>query len=96
MKRLLKYSEWQDSFGNWYCNDVSDPAGIAGLWWTPARMLGISPVDFVALLIDRFAPDYIHYNEEKDVLTYSWRSITAQRKFKNWLNAEVRKHQFYI
>ena len=68
MKRLLRYEEWQGASGAWYCNDTSDLKSNRGKWWMPARMLNISPAEFIELLIDRFAPDYITYNQERDVL----------------------------
>lgn len=94
--KLLKYVEWQDASGNWLCNDTSDLCSPRALWWTPARMLGISPAEYVKLLIEKFHPDRIKYNQEANVLIYSWKNISDQRKFKNWLNAEARKHNYII
>lgn len=94
--QLLKYVEWQDASGNWLCNDTSDLCSMRGLWWVPARMLGISPAEYVQLLIDKFKPDYIRYNEEANVLVYSWRKQAAMRLFKNWLNAQARAHNFIL
>ena len=96
MKQLLKYVEWTDGIGNWYCNDTSDLMSPRALWWAPARMLNISPVDFVQLLIEKFKPDNIKYFEDKDVLIYSWKSQSQMRLFKNWLNAQARKCNFII
>lgn len=92
---LMKYTEWQGA-RNWYCGDTSDPKSIGAKWWAPARMLNISPAEFVQLLIDKFHPDFIQYNEERDVLVYSWRKQADMRLFKNWLNAQARKHNFNV
>lgn len=94
--KLLKYVEWQDGSGYWLCNDTSDPCSPRFLWWAPARMLGISPADYVKLLIEKFHPDRIKYNQEANVLIYSWKNINHMRLFKNWLNAEARKHNYII
>ena len=94
--QLLKYTEWSDGIGNWYVNDTSDLSSPRALWWAPARMLNISPVDYVQLLIERFHPDHIKYFEDNDVLIYSWRSLEAAREFKNWINAQARKVNFRI
>ena len=94
-QQLLKYSEWEQN-GNWHCNDVSDVASVRSRWWVPARMLGITPAEFVQLLIEKFKPDNIKYSQEADVLIYSWSKQADCRKFKNWLNAEVRKRQYII
>lgn len=93
--KLLKYVEWEQN-GNWYCNDTSDLCSVRAKWWAPARMLNISPAEFVQLLINDFHPDKIKYNQEANVLVYSWKNINACRAFKNWLNAQARKHNFII
>ena len=94
-KQLLKYVEWGET-GAWYCNDTSDLCSVRALWWTPARMLNISPAEYVQLLIERFHPDKIKYSEEHDVLIYSWRKQADMRAFKNWLNAEARKRNYIV
>ena len=94
--KILKYEEWTDGIGNWYCNDTSDLSGIAGLWWVPARMLNISSVEFVKMLIERFKPDDIKYFEDTDVLVYSWKSQAQMRVYKNWINAQARKYNFKV
>ena len=94
--QLLRYVEWEDASGNWLCNDTSDLCSIRAKWWAPARMLNISPAEYVELLITKFQPDRIRYSIEHDVLIFSWKNITAIRKFKNWLNAEARKHNYII
>lgn len=95
-KQLLKYTEWTDGCGNWLCNDLSDLQSIRSLWWAPARMLNLSPSDFVEMLIKDFKPDRIKYFEEADVLVYSWKSQAKMRVFKNWLNAQARKYNYII
>lgn len=96
MARVLKYEPWEDGLGNYHVNDCTDLKSIRGLWWIPARMLGISPAEYVELLVTRFKVDKIQYNEEADVLIYSWRSLQRARDFKNWLNAEARKRKFEL
>lgn len=93
--KLLKYVEWESN-GSWLCNDTSDLCSVRAKWWAPARMLNISPAEYVQLLIDQFHPDRIKYFEEADVLVYSWKNINDMRKYKNWLNAQARKHNFII
>jgi hypothetical protein len=94
--QLLKYVEWQDAGGNWLCNDTSDLCSPRALWWAPARMLNISPAEYVQLLINQFHPDRIKYFQDTDTLVYSWKNINDMRRFKNWLNAQARKYQFII
>lgn len=94
--QLLKYTEWQGDSGNWYCNDVTDLASFRSKWWAPARMMNISPTEYVQWLIDNFHPDNIIYNQEYDVLIYSWCKQTDMRLFKNKLNALARKYNYII
>ena len=96
MARLLRYEPWDDGCGNYAVNDCTDLKSIRGLWWVPARMLNISPADFVKLLVERFKVDKIKYFQEEDVLIYSWSSLQRARDFKNWLNAEARKRNFML
>lgn len=96
MPTLLRYEPWDDGFGNYHVNDCTDLSSIRGLWWVPARMLGISPAEYVELLITRFKVDKIKYIQEADVLIYSWNSLQKARDFKNWLNKEARKRNFVI
>ena len=95
MSHLLRYTEWETQ-GRWYCNDVSDICGLGSYWGTPAVMLGISRIEYIKLLFDKFHPDKMSYSKEHDVLLFSWKSQAAMRKFKNWLNAEARKRNFLI
>jgi len=94
--QLLRYTEWNDGNGNWHCNDTSDLCSVRALWATPAYMLNISPAEYVTLLVEQFHPDRIKYFKEADVLVYSWRNINDMRRFKNWLNAQARKHNFVV
>lgn len=96
MKHILKYVEWQGLSGDWYCNDTTDLNGIGSLWNTPAIMLGISAYDFVKLLLEKFKPTKVVYDKEWNVLVYSWKSQADMRKYKNWINAEARKRNFYV
>lgn len=96
-KHILRYEEWE-STGNWYCSAIADVGKIGNQWYTPARALGMELVDFVKLLAEKFKPDILTFAEGPNgsVLHYCWKSQAAMRKFKNWLNAELRKVKFYV
>lgn len=93
---ILKYVEWQSESGLWFCNDTAALASWGSKWWAPARMLSISPAEFVQLLYDKFHPDMMQYSKETDTLIYAWKSQTQMRLFKNWLNAQARKYNFLV
>ena len=46
MAHLLKYKEWETPYG-WHTGDTTDLANGSNFWWYPARMLEISPSDYV-------------------------------------------------
>lgn len=95
MKHLYKMSEWQSPTGKWYCNDIEDLSGIAGLWWIPARLLNIPLVDFVSMLVYEYNA-MVSYNIERDVLIYSWDKQSEMRRFKNYINKKARETNFMI
>lgn len=96
MAHILKYQEWQSPTGYWHCNDVSDLAGISGYWWVPARMLGITPADFVTLLVEKYQPDRISFNGK--TLLYSWKkeNYGKMHSFLLWINREARNRKFMV
>jgi hypothetical protein len=97
MAHVYKSEEWQSGSGiYWYCNDTSDLAGKAGLWWIPCRILNISPADYVSMLIDEFKVDKISYNIETNTLYFCWKSQTAMRKYKNFINKKARETNFLV
>jgi hypothetical protein len=93
---LLKFEEWQDGCGNWCCNDVSDLGHDSGAWWHPCRLLKITPAEFVKLLVEVYHCSDIHFTTSRNVLMYSWKDQSQMRKFKNWLNAQARKTQYFV
>ena len=46
---LMKYTEWESPSG-WHSGDVSDLAHMSNAWWYPARLLGLSPADYILFL----------------------------------------------
>jgi len=93
---LWQMKEWESPVSGWHCGCVDNLAQDSNVWYLPARILDISPAAFIELLIKEYKPDYIHFNEEKCLFHYSWKSQTAERKFKNFINAAARKKNFQI
>ena len=94
MAHLYKVSQWQGGSGKWYCNDITDLAGPSAKWWMPARMLGISLCDYILLLKNQFKVSEMIYNEERDVLIFSWDNQTDCHKYVLYINRESRKRNF--
>jgi hypothetical protein len=95
MAHLYKVSNWQ-SASKWYCNDTADLAGIAGKWWVPARMLGMSLTDYILLLKDQFHANIVSYNSITDVLIFNWESYSEMHKYELWINSMARKANFIV
>ena len=94
---LLKFVEWQSSGSEeWHCNDTSDLASIRGLWWVPARLLGMTPANYVKWLIENYKPDHISFNN--DVLLFSWdkSNYAIMHKFVLYINKVSRDKKFLI
>ena len=93
---LYQCKEWQDSSGLWLCQHTSSFPRNVQKWVVPARILGISPAEFIELLLKDFKPDYIYHNADCSFVYWGWTSQSQMRKYKNWINAEARKVNFQI
>ena len=93
---LYQMKEWEDINGKWHCNCVDDLGGNAGLWYVPARILGISPAEYIKLVIETYKPDDVYFNKENCLCFWSWTNQVNMRKFKNMINATARKKNFQI
>lgn len=93
MAHLYRASEWEIC-GRWHVNDVEELATDASKWWTPMRMLGMTPTEYVFMLRDTFHANHFSYTADSDVLIFSFDTQAEARKFKNWLNAQARKRNY--
>ncbi len=92
---ILHYDEWQSN-GRWLCGDTSSFVNKSNTWWYIPNLLGISSVDYIMLLKDKFHATYIRYKVEYDVLIFSFDTLADCRKFKNYINKVAREKKFYI
>lgn len=92
---IFKMTEWETASG-WHCNCVDNLAGGSAVWCLPARILKISPADFLKLLLEKYKPDYFYYNPETGFANWAWKSQAKMRVYKNMINAEARKQNFQI
>ena len=96
MAKLLRYEEWQGISGDWYCNDTSNLSQGSGYWWLPARMMKLSPAQYIQWVIDNFHPDAISHSKDCSYVGFSWKNQNEMRKFKNKINALARQENFMI
>jgi hypothetical protein len=96
MSHIYKVEEWKSGSGYWHCNDVQDLAGIAGKWWVPARILGISLTDYILLLKNEYKATIKGYNPQSDYLSFYWENYSDMHRYVLFINKEARKKQFKI
>lgn len=94
---LFHLDEWQSTGTKiWYCEHTSSyPQGVQK-WVIPARVLNMSVDDFLRMLIKDFKPDVITVKKDGSFVSWGWKSLTAMRKYKNWMNAQSRAVNFQI
>ena len=97
MSHLYKLSEWQSPTGVWYVNDTTELAGNAGMWWMPARVLGMKPVEFVDWIIREYEPDNIIWSDNK-CFFYSWNeeNYNKAHKFLLYVNKVARSRNCIV
>lgn len=93
---IWKATEWETIGMGWHANCVDNLAGGSSLWYHPARILGISPAEFIEWIIKNYKPDYINYSEDANLLIFTWKSQAQMRKYKNYINAQARKVNYQI
>ena len=82
--------EWQTSDKYWHCGNTADLGNGSNEWWKLPRLLCMPLEDYVKLVVVTYKPDKVWYHQDSNVLSFSWKSITAMRKFKNDMNKRVR------
>lgn len=95
MGHIFKMEEWCSN-GRWLCGDVSALAANSNKWWYPCNILGLSPIDYVNLLLNKFNATGFHYSAKSDVLLFHFTSLQDCRKFKNYVNKKAREKNFVI
>lgn len=96
-KHILRLEEFETA-GQWYVAATADIGKIGNKWYTIPFALKMSAYDYVKLLAEKYQPDSLSLREGPfgSVLIYSWKSQTKMRLWKNWVNAQLRKTQFYV
>lgn len=92
---LYQMKAW-NSISGWHCGCVDKLGQNSNAWWYPARILGISPAEFISLLLEEYKPDRISYNLDKNVLLYSFKSEIAMKKYMNFINKKAREVNFQV
>lgn len=90
-------TEWESTTG-WHCNNVNDLGGISGEWWVVARLLDLSPADYIKWLIENYKPDYMYFDHDKENFFFHWdkSNYSKAHAFVLYINSVARKKNFII
>ena len=94
--KLYQMSEWQGATGYWYCNNVDNLGAGSGVWYLPARMMGLTPANYLKWIINEFHPDKVYASEDGGFVGFCWASQSNMRAFKNKINQIARQTRFMI
>lgn len=96
-RHILQFDELEH-LGRWSCISIKDIGKIGNQWYTPARAIGLSLTEYIQYIVTEFKPDRISFSncEPNGLLLFSWDSQERMRKYKNWINKELRRVQFYV
>lgn len=95
MSHILKLSEWEIA-GKWYCADTTDLGAGSGNTWFPARMLNITPADYLLLLKDKFHVKNLKIVGEKCNLIFNFETMTDCHSFVLFINREAKERKYFI
>lgn len=95
--KIYKASEWTDITGKVHvqCDDL---VATGRNWIEPAKILGITPSDFIILLKNKFDAYITPYRKDGKIsfISYHWDDLSKARKFKNFINAEAKKKSYMV
>lgn len=100
MAHMYKASEWTDASRKWHVADTSDLANDSAAWWIPARILGLSLVDFVLLLKNEYNANitgwYPDSNNGKSLLLFNWNNYNDAHRYLLYINRIARNKNWTI
>lgn len=100
MAHMYKASEWTDASRKWHVADTSDLANDSAAWWIPARILGLSLVDFVLLLKNEYNANIIRWypdsNNGKSLLLFNWNNYNDAHRYLLYINRIARNKNWTI
>lgn len=100
MAHMYKASEWTDASRKWHVADTSDLANDSAAWWIPARILGLSLVDFVLLLKNEYNANitgwYPDSNNGRSLLLFNWNNYNDAHRYLLYINRIARNKNWTI
>lgn len=91
---LYRMEEWEDR-GKWHCNYTKE-GRKGGLWFHPARILGIPADKYIELVIKEYNAEVYYHNEDCSLVFIQWNNQKDMRRFKNFINKKARERNYII
>lgn len=85
---IVQLKELQHTDGSWTAVYQDKFLPNVDNWVLPARAYGISLDEFVKFVMDNFHPNKVTFTT---YLSFSWNKQADERKYKNAINAQLRK-----
>lgn len=82
--------EWESPSG-WHFNCTDALGTVYSQWYYPARILGMSPADYIKYIIDNYKPEKISWCKDKCLVFFSWENYSNMHKLVLLINREARK-----
>lgn len=86
---MVKYTEWQNASGKWYCGNIADVAGESNKWWYPARVLNLPLEEYVKQLVEVHKAEIIGFDGK--TLLYGWDNYEDAHRFVLYVNKIFRR-----
>ena len=79
----------------WHCNYTKERRKV-GLWFHPARILGIPADKYIELVIKEYNAEVYYHNEDCSLVFVQWNNQKDMRRFKNFINKKARERNYII
>ena len=96
-KVLYKAKDWAD-FSDRHHVQCDDLVGTGRNWIEPARIIGVTPTEFILMLKNSFDADIRPYRRDGKItfIDYSWSRLQDARSFRNFINECAREKDYKI
>ncbi len=92
---LYRCEEWTNGV-MWYCEHLGSHNWDTQLWVVPARVLNMTPAEFIKFLIKEFQPDKVYGKKDGSFVGWAWKSQEKMRLYKNFINAKAREANYQV
>jgi hypothetical protein len=93
--KKYKASQWKTSSNVWCVGDTSDLANYSNNWLIPVKILGITPEEYVKMLVNTYKADVKFYDSTetgngRSLLLFTFKEYAAAHKYLLYINKAAR------